>query len=137
MPYYVILGAAAGLVSVFVIKMYTRISKQYGHVRNPWVKGLIGSAILYLAILMFPALRGDGYHFIRHLLTEPEVLCSGSPLAAVFSNPWVFLLLTFLLVFLKAMTSISSLESGADGGIFAPSMFIGAFLPNRSSHCSN
>ncbi len=127
-PYYVILGAAAGLVSVFVIKMYTRISKQYGHVRNPWVKGLIGSAILYLAILIFPALRGDGYHFIRQLLTEPETLYSGSPLAAVFSNPWVFLLLTFLLVFLKALTSISSLESGADGGIFAPSMFIGAFL---------
>jgi len=127
-PYYVILGAAAGLVSVFVIKMYTRISKQYGHVRNPWLKGLIGSAILYLAILLFPALRGDGYPFISRLLSEPEALYGASPLAAVFSNPWVFLLLTFLLVFLKALTSISSLESGADGGIFAPSMFIGAFL---------
>ena len=127
-PYYVVLGAAAGLVSSFVIKMYTRISKQYGRVRNPWVKGLIGSAILYLAILLFPALRGDGYYFISRLLSEPEALYGASPFAAVFSNPWVFLLLTFLLVFLKAMTSISSLESGADGGIFAPSMFIGAFL---------
>ena len=127
-PYYVILGAAAGLVSVFVIQRYTRISKQYGRVRNPWGKGLIGSAILYLAILLFPALRGDGYPFISSLLSEPETLYDASPLAAVFSNPWVFLLLTFLLVFLKAMTSISSLESGADGGIFAPSMFIGAFL---------
>ena len=128
LPYYVILGAAAGLVSVFVIKMYTRISKRFGRVRNPWVKGLIGSAILYLAILLFPALRGEGYPFINRLLDEPEALYGASPLAAVFSNPWVFLLLTFLLVFLKAMTSISSLESGADGGIFAPSMFIGAFL---------
>ena len=127
-PYYVILGAAAGLVSVSVIKMYTRISKQYGRVRNPWVRGLIGSAILYLAILLFPALRGDGYPFISRLLSEPEALYGSSPLAGLFSNPWVFLLLTFLLVFLKAMTSISSLESGADGGIFAPSMFIGAFL---------
>jgi len=127
-PYYVILGAAAGLVSVFVIKMYTRISKRYGRIRNPWVRGLIGSAILYLAILMFPALRGDGYHFISRLLSEPEALCAGSPAAALFANPWVFLLMTFLLVFLKAMVSISSLESGADGGIFAPSMFIGAFL---------
>ena len=127
-PYYVILGAAAGLVSVFVIKIYTRISKHYGNVRNPWVKGLIGSAILYLAILLFPALRGDGYDFIRHLISEPDALYAGSPFASLFANPWVFLLLTFLLVFLKATTSISSLESGADGGIFAPSMFIGAFL---------
>ena len=127
-PYYVILGAAAGLVSVFVIKIYTRISKRYGNVRNPWVKGLIGSAILYLAILLFPALRGDGYEFIRHLISEPDALYAGSPFASLFANPWVFLLLTFLLVFLKATTSISSLESGADGGIFAPSMFIGAFL---------
>ena len=127
-PYYVVLGAAAGLVSSFVIKAYTRISKQYGRVRNPWVKGVIGSAILYLAILLFPALRGDGYYFISRLLSEPEALYGASPLAAVFSNPWVFLLLTFLLVFLKATISISSLESGADGGIFAPSMFIGAFL---------
>jgi CIC family chloride channel protein len=127
-PYYVFLGAAAGLVSVFVIRMYTRISKQYGRIRNPWVKGLIGSAILYLAILLFPALRGDGYPFISRLLSTPEALYETSPLAALFSNPWVFLLLTFLLVFLKALTSISSLECGADGGIFAPSMFIGAFL---------
>ena len=127
-PYYVLLGAAAGLVSVFVIKMYTRISKQYGRVRDPWLKGLIGSAILYLAILLFPALRGDGYPFISHLISEPEMLYDGSPIASIFAYPWVFLLLTFLLVFLKAMTSISSLESGADGGIFAPSMFIGAFL---------
>ena len=127
-PYYVILGAAAGLVSVFVIKMYTQISKRYGRVRNPWVKGLIGSAILYLAILLFPALRGDGYPFISHLISDPETLYAGSPIASIFANPRVFLLLTFLLVFLKATTSISSLESGADGGIFAPSMFIGAFL---------
>lgn len=127
-PYYVILGAAAGLISVFVIRMYTQISKRYGRVRNPWLKGLIGSAILYLAILLFPALRGDGYPFISRLLSEPEALYAGSPLASLFANPWVFLLLTFLLVFLKATTSISSLESGADGGIFAPSMFIGAFL---------
>jgi len=128
-PYYVVLGAAAGLVSVFVIKMYTRISKQYGRVRNPWLKGLIGSAILYLAILLFPALRGDGYQFILHLTGQDEyALCEGSPVSSLFSTPWVFLMLTFLLVFLKALTSISSLESGADGGIFAPSMFIGAFL---------
>ena len=174
-PYYVILGAAAGLVSAFVIKMYTLISSRYGRVRNPWLKGLIGSAVLYLAILLFPALRGDGYQFILHLtehdkqvsLTNSQVrlpdaseavmteqdqasladgqvrlpdasedvlneheqkLYRGSPIASLFANPWAFLLLTFLLVFLKALVSISSLESGADGGIFAPSMFIGAFL---------
>ena len=127
-PYYVILGAAAGLVSVFVIKMYTRISKRYGNVKNPWARGLIGCAVLYLAILLFPALRGDGYPFISCLIARPEALYEGSPVAAAFSHPQVFLLLTFLLVFLKAMVSISSLESGADGGIFAPSMFIGAFL---------
>lgn len=176
-PYYLILGVAAGLVSVFVIRMYTLISGRCGRVRNPWAKGLIGSAILYLAILLFPALRGDGYPFILHLTdqdkqeqsaggpelsagdragvrtgcdgqalpgagdpdvpagdvqksasTGREQLCEGSPIASLFANPWAFLLLTFLLVFLKALTSISSLESGADGGIFAPSMFIGAFL---------
>ena len=127
-PYYIVLGAAAGLVSVFVIKMYVRISKQYGRVRNPWMRGLIGSAILYIAILLFPALRGDGYPFISRLLAEPEALYAGSAVAPLFSTPWMFLALTFLLVFLKALVSTSSLESGADGGIFAPSMYIGAFL---------
>ena len=127
-PYYIVLGAAAGLVSVFVIKMYVRISKQYGRVRNPWVRGLIGSAILYIAILLFPALRGDGYPFISRLLAEPDALYAGSAVAPLFNGPWMFLALTFLLVFLKALVSTSSLESGADGGIFAPSMYIGAFL---------
>ena len=127
-PYYVVLGAAAGLVSVFVIKMYVHVSRRYGRIRNPWLRGLVGSAILYVAILLFPALRGDGYPFISRLLAEPEALYAGSVAAPLFAGPWMFLGLTFLLVFLKALVSTSSLESGADGGIFAPSMYIGAFL---------
>ncbi len=129
MPYYVILGIAAGLVSAFVIHTNIFISRRMKKIGNPWLKGLAGFFCLYGAFLLFPAVRGQGYHFLSMLLSNDTLhFSAGSPIADLFQSPWSFLLLVFAMVFLKAAASVTSLESGADGGIFAPSMCIGAFL---------
>jgi CIC family chloride channel protein len=54
---------------------------------------------------------GDGYHYIKDVLAGHGVM-------------WVMVLLIFLKIFATAVT----LGSGGSGGVFAPSLFIGAVI---------
>ncbi|MBO5693995.1 MAG: chloride channel protein [Lentisphaeria bacterium] len=129
LPYYIMLGILAGVVSAFVIKTSCGIAKRFEPLKNVWVKGVIGALILYIIFLIFPMLRGEGYGFVNDLLNGNETrILTGSPAAFLFEYKWVFLALIGFLVLLKAAISPVGVESGGDGGIFAPSMFMGAFL---------
>lgn len=129
LPYYILLGLIAGLVSAFVIRTSCVISHRFEPMKNVWLKGLIGALILYGTFLLLPALRGEGYGFITDLLNGNELkIMDASPVAFLFEHRWGFLMLTGAMVFLKAIISPIGIESGADGGIFAPSMFMGGFL---------
>lgn len=129
LPYYLLLGILAGMISAFVIQTSCSIAKRFEPMKNVWLRGLLGAGILYLAFLLLPTLRGEGYVFVNHLLngSEQEIL-NGSPVAFLFEHKWIFLALIGFLVLLKAAVSPVGIESGGDGGIFAPSMFMGAFL---------
>ncbi len=128
-PYYILLGLLAGLVSAYVIRTSLFINKKFSVFKNPWLKGLIGCVILYVVFLLFPTLRGEGYGFVNMLVAGKEFhILDGSPVQFLFNNAWSLLALTGLLVILKAAVSNTGVESGGDGGIFAPSMFTGAFL---------
>lgn len=128
-PYYIVLGLLAGLVSAYIIRTSLFLSKKFSVLQNPWLKGLVGCVIVYAVFLMFPVLRGEGYDFINMLVRgEGDQILTGSPYQFLFSNPWSFLILCGILVILKAAISNTGLACGGDGGIFAPSMFTGAFL---------
>lgn len=129
LPYYILLGLAAGLVSAYVIRSSIVVGKRFSLIRNVWIRGLIGCAAAYCVFLVLPMLRGEGYNFVNLLVQghESEIL-EGSPAAFLFRNPWSLLLLAGFLVFAKAAVSSACLATGGDGGIFAPSMFTGAFL---------
>ncbi len=129
LPYYLLLGILAGMISAFVIHMSCSMAKRFEPMKNIWLRGLLGACILYAAFLLLPALRGEGYNFVNHLLngSEQEIM-AGSPIGFLFEHKWIFLALIGFLILLKAAVSPAGIESGGDGGIFAPSMFIGAFL---------
>lgn len=128
-PYYILLGLLAGLVSAFVIRSSIHVSKRFGLIHNVWVKGLLGCAILYLAFLIFPMLKGEGYYYVNELARGHSMSIIGdSPLAFLFEHKWVFVILMGALVLIKAPISFTSVDCGGDGGAFAPSMFMGAFL---------
>jgi len=129
LPYYILLGLAAGLVSAYVIRSSIVVGKRFSLIRNVWVRGLIGCAVAYCVFLVLPMMRGEGYGFVNLLVQghESEIL-EGSPAAFLFRNPWSLLFLAGFLVFAKAAVSSACLATGGDGGIFAPSMFTGAFL---------
>lgn len=128
-PWFILLGLAAGLVSAYVIRSSIVVGKKFSLIRNVWIRGLIGCVIAYFVFLVLPMLRGEGYGSVDLLIQGKETeLLTGSPAAFLFQNPWCLLALAGFLVFAKAAISSACLATGGDGGIFAPSMFTGAFL---------
>lgn len=128
-PYYILLGLAAGLVSAYVIRASIVVGKRFSRIRSIWFRGLVGCAIAYCVFLVLPMLRGEGYNFVNLLVQGKAAdMLNGSPAAFLFRNPWSLLCLAGFLVFAKAAISSACLATGGDGGIFAPSMFTGAFL---------
>lgn len=129
-PFYIALGIISGLMSAYIIRGSIELGKKWDFIKNPWLKALTGGAILYLMFLLFPALKGEGYGYISAIVQgEDSFVMKNSLLSKFFdcSSGWILLGICALLTFLKVVSSTTTLESGGDGGIFAPSMFIGAF----------
>jgi CIC family chloride channel protein len=80
-------------------------------------KIILGAAVLSIALIVLPQLYGDGYHAMREILRHPNISLT-LPVALSF----------LALIILKPVVTSVTLASGGDGGVFAPSLFTGAFL---------
>lgn len=116
-PYFILLGILAGINSVFLTKMVIFFKTQFGRMDNAFHKIILGAMILSLSLFFFPKLYGDGYHAIKALFSD-----SNSTATLGFMVTFVAILV------LKPIATSATLASGGDGGVFAPSLFIGAFL---------
>lgn len=109
---YIILGVLAGLVALAFIKTLYYSEDLFDKFKAPdYLKGAIGGLIIGSIGLKFPSIYGVGYDTMDKALTVGFV--------------WYFAL---SLVFIKILATSISLGSGGSGGIFAPSLFLGAML---------
>ena len=115
-PYFILLGIVAGINSVYITKCVFFIKSTFVKIERDHYKILIGSVLLSFALYFVPQLYGDGYHAVEGILHS-----DGSPTTSI-----LFTLLIILI--LKPLVTGLTLASGGDGGVFAPSLFIGAFL---------
>ncbi|MCI5778899.1 MAG: chloride channel protein [Lentisphaeria bacterium] len=128
-PFYFLCGLLCAAVGVFVIRHVYWLTEQLKkRLTTPYRKLCGGGAVLALMLALFPILRGQGYRMVAMLFSGREEqlgrfvpLLDGLPPAAVLT------VLVLAAVLLKPAASALTVESGGDGGIFAPAMFIGAF----------
>jgi CIC family chloride channel protein len=117
-PYFILLGILAGFLSVYLTRCVLFFKSQFSKIKTHYFKIIIGSSILSISLFVFPQLYGEGYHGIKEIIANPN----GTQLTLSIA-------LTFLgILFLKPIVTSATLASGGDGGVFAPSLFIGAFL---------
>src|ERR1035437_4279804 len=129
-PYYIILGFLAGFVSVYYARVYLKIdSILKPKKKNVYRKAIVGGIILAVLILFFPSLFGEGYESIKTLaLLHPEKLFAHSILSDFVSSKWLIVLFIILTMFFKTIAAAITIGSGGNGGNFAPSLFVGAYL---------
>jgi len=109
---YLLLGLFAGVIGfVFSRSIYVG-DDLFEKTRIPqWTRPAFGGLLVGAAAIVYPHIMGVGYDSIR-------VLFDGQ----------LTLQLMLLLVVLKILATAVTIGSGGSGGVFAPSLFIGAML---------
>ena len=130
-PYYILLGIACGLFSVFYLRGYSKSETVFNtFFPSDAIKMLVGCTLLGGLIMIFPALFGEGYSAIKSLaLFQPNQLFIGSPLQDFLLQHPLGLGLAILFIGLIKIFAVSfTLNAGGNGGNFAPALFVGACL---------
>jgi len=111
--FYFLLGAVTGLASYLFIKvLYYSEDFFENRVKFPeYFKPVIGGLVIGLIALFYPHVMGVGYDTINIALHGNMV--------------WK---LAAILLFVKIFATSVTLGSGGSGGIFAPSLFMGAMV---------
>jgi len=126
-PYYILLGVFAGFVSLYFTRISTYLEGLLAKISNSYYKLLLGGLGLGILIFIFPALYGEGYNTIQSLLNGDSFdLLSNSIFTTLQDNYLLFIIYVFLVIIFKAIASTLTTGSGGVGGIFAPSLFLGA-----------
>ncbi|MGW8318613.1 MAG: chloride channel protein [Candidatus Promineifilaceae bacterium] len=110
--WYIVLGCVAGLIATLLPVVFYRGRDAFHSLPvPPHLKPAIGGLGLGLMALVLPQVLGGGYGWIQEAIDGR--LAAG-------------LLLT--LVFAKIVALTLTVSSGGSGGVFAPSLFVGAML---------
>ena len=117
-PYFILLGVLAALHSVYLTRTVLFFKSQFSKIAEPHFKIIFGSLILCLSLTLFPQLYGEGYHSMKSLFLNPNDTTLTLSLGLTFVG----------IIVLKPIVTSTTLASGGAGGVFAPSLFIGAFL---------
>jgi CIC family chloride channel protein len=128
-PWVIVLGIACGLISLYVIRGMNKVEGFYKKTTNPYIKFAVGALVLGVLIFLFPPLYGEGYSAIESLIAgHPDMVVEGSLFYTLKDNTWLFVGYLSLVVVFKVVAAASTNGAGGVGGVFAPSLFIGAFV---------
>ncbi len=131
LPYFMVLGIVAAVVSVAFIASLDWMETNLDRLRvHDVLKPVVGATALWLMSLAVvatvgdlhptaahPAYYGNGYGFIEQCLTPDFYTTDAST---------QLLLILAGLVALKMVATLLTLGTGGSGGVFAPSLFLGA-----------
>lgn len=129
LPWYLVLGIFAGLLSLYFTRIAMLIELAFGKLKANWHRFLIGGVLLGVLIFLFPPLFGEGYTSLHSLLSgNGGALLSHSLFYDLKDNFWVFAGFLVLLLIFKVFATAITTGSGGVGGVFAPSLFMGGIL---------
>jgi len=114
-PFGVLLGAASAL---FIRSLYWMEDLFAAGIKNEYARHMLG--MLAVGVLMYAMLRIFGEYYVAGVGYASIM----DVLRGVLTDPWLLLILFAA----KLLATIMTLGSGASGGVFSPSLFLGATL---------
>lgn len=115
---YIVLGVAAGLVATLIPNVFYRIRDGFAALPiPPHFKPALGGLGIGLLAVGLPQVLGGGYGWIQEAID--------GRLSATF---------LLVLIFAKLLAFSLTVSSGGSGGVFAPSLYVGAMLGGLLAH---
>ena len=129
LPYYLILGVACALVSLYFKRIFALSGRLVMRYDNPWVKAATGGILLGALIFVMPPLYGEGFSTIQAALRGDDwSILSQNWLGVEEGNLLLGIGLLVGLLLLKVTAASLTVHAGGVGGMFAPTLFMGSIL---------
>jgi len=126
---FMILGVVCGLISIYFTKIYYYIRKIFKKLKNPYARLMVGGVSIGVLIFLFPPLFGEGYNEINTCLKgDFSYLFLNSPFYDFRDSIIAAMIMLAAIILLKVVAMTITFSAGGVGGIFAPSLFVGANL---------
>ncbi len=134
-PSFVLLGIIAGFVSVYFKKMHVLLSEAFSMIKKKKKKLFIGGLGLGVLLFFFPSLYGEGFKEINMLFRGEYSFLFDQTIFDAYQSNFIVVSILFLSVILLKVVAVSlTFGAGGVGGIFAPSLFIGAMVGMFASY---
>jgi CIC family chloride channel protein len=115
---YAVLGLLAGVAGPLFMRLLREGELLFGRLVNQRLRrAALGGALVGVMAIALPQVTGNGYEAINLILGERMSIG-----------------LVVLLWFAKALATTASVSSGSPGGVFTPSLFLGAALGGALGH---
>jgi len=128
--FYILLGVLCGFISLY----YAHVFKKVEHRIHDWklniyFKAMTGGLLLLIIYILFPTLFGEGYDSVKLVANgSNRILRDNTGLFSLIRNDWAIIIFVGAVMLLKPIAAGVTIGSGGNGGNFAPSLFVGAYL---------
>jgi CIC family chloride channel protein len=122
--FYPVLGILAAVLGVVYVRLLYRMEDLFDNWKQvpEWVKPAVGGGLLGVIALIYPTITGVTWD------TVPQIFNVGYEVIDSALRNEMLLGVVLILMFLKLIATTLTLGSGGSGGVFAPSLFMGAML---------
>jgi len=125
--FFIGFGILMGFLALYFTKFFIFIEDFFAKIEGNFKKVAIGGVIMGILIYIFPALYGEGFLLIRSVLANNyQDVIYFSIFKDFRDNFWVIILFFSVLALIKVIATSVTLSAGGIGGVFAPSLFVGA-----------
>ncbi len=126
-PFYIVLGVFSGIISLYFTRMTMFLEGKFKLIKKLYLRIIAGGLVLGFLIFLFPALWGEGYTSINKVFNGlGSNLLDNSLFFSFKDNPWFIVAFLMMLIFFKVIAMTATTATGGIGGIFAPTLFVGA-----------
>jgi CIC family chloride channel protein len=125
LPWFICLGVVTGVAGAGFLKLLDQTEELFKRVRAPiYARLALGGLAVGIIALGFPGVCGNGYVITNRVL-HGQYTASAFPAGEIVDLAGLFLA--------KLIATLATVGSGAVGGVFTPTLFLGAALGSLSA----
>ncbi|MFW6246213.1 MAG: chloride channel protein [Tangfeifania sp.] len=125
--FYILLGIFTGLMGLYFTRMTMFLENKFKNLRSWGLRLLIGGVSMGILVFIFPPLWGEGYTEIITIFNgNGSDLLNNSMFFGGKDNDYIIILFLAGVLVFKVFAMVATTGSGGVGGIFAPTLFMGA-----------